>query len=459
MQKISRKTRMIIYMTIVVAVIVIGAMAVLSQRSGGESLLGEKLELGQQYLVELSYDKAVLEFTDAINIEPKSADAYIGLAEAYKGLGDTEKARETLEKGYELTGDERIKALLEELDKAEGVTAETTTAETTAAAETTTAKTTVAETTSTEITTTNETTMEETTTVDTAISESEMTSTETTADKQTIPDNVSETTSSVSDSSESEEYETIYIPSRRIVTTRSTVTEDKYTYDSYGRLIKTVGQYEDGGVFIYKYKYNDQNNVVEKKYMEEGTQYESITTYTYTYDNYGRCIKSEEKDAYDRLFIKSYKYDENNNIIEYSWDYGDGEDAGTYFCQYDINNNCLSRTQHFETVDDVVTYVYDENNDLIKKSRNGELLYSYKYTYDKNNNLIEKITYDSIVDPCEITTENYKYDKNNNLIWYKTSDGYTVEFEYISMKVPKHIIDSIREREKEEEKLNSFKSI
>jgi len=456
MPKITQKTRIIIYIAIAVAVIVIGAMAVLSQRSGGESLLGEKLELGQQYLVELSYDKAVLEFTDAINIEPKSADAYIGLAEAYKGLGDTEKARETLEKGYDLTGDERIKALLEELDKAEVVTAETTTAETTAATETITAETTVAETVSTEITTTTETT-EETTTVDTEISESEITSTETTADKQTISDNASETTSSVSDSSESEEYETIYIPSKRIVTYSSTVTEDKYTYDSYGRLIKTVGQYIEGDIFTYEYKYNDQNNIVEKKYMEEGTQYESITTYTY--DNYGRCIKSEEKDAYDRLFIKSYKYDENNNIIEYNWNYDDGEEAGTYFCQYDKNNNRLSKTQHFETVDDVFTYVYDENNDIIKKLRNGELRYSYKYTYDKNNNLTEKITYDSIVDPCEITTENYKYDKNNNLIWYKTSDGYTVEFEYISMKVPKHIIDSIREREKEEEKLNSFDGI
>ena len=155
MGKISQKTRVIIYIAIAIAVIVIGSMAVLSQKSGGESLLGEKLELGQQYLVELSYDKAVLEFTDAINIEPKSADAYIGLAEAYKGLGDTEKARKTLEKGYELTGDERIKALLEELDKAEGVTAETTTAETTAATETTT-----------EITT-EETTVPETTTVET----------------------------------------------------------------------------------------------------------------------------------------------------------------------------------------------------------------------------------------------------------------------------------------------------
>ena len=134
MSKISQKTRVIIYIAIAIAVIVIGAMAVLSQKSGGESLLGEKLELGQQYLLELSYDKAVLEFTDAINIEPKSADAYIGLAEAYKGLGDTEKARETLEKGYELTGDERIKALLEELDKAEVVTAETTTAEITTTA-------------------------------------------------------------------------------------------------------------------------------------------------------------------------------------------------------------------------------------------------------------------------------------------------------------------------------------
>ena len=101
MKKISQKTRVIIYIAVIIAIIAFGAMAVLSQRSGGESLLNEKLELGQQYLLELSYDKAVLEFTDAINIEPKNADAYIGLAEAYRGMGDHEKADEVLRLGFE----------------------------------------------------------------------------------------------------------------------------------------------------------------------------------------------------------------------------------------------------------------------------------------------------------------------------------------------------------------------
>ena len=108
MKKISQKTRVIIYVAVIIAIIAFGAMAVLSQKSGGESLLDEKLELGQQYLLELSYDKAVLEFTDAINIEPKNADAYIGLAEAYRGMGDHEKADEVLRLGFEKTGDARL---------------------------------------------------------------------------------------------------------------------------------------------------------------------------------------------------------------------------------------------------------------------------------------------------------------------------------------------------------------
>lgn len=63
-------------------------------------------------MIELSYDKTVIEFTEAIEIEPLNADAYLGLAEAYVGIGDTEKAVEVLEDGYDKTGDEHLSDLL-----------------------------------------------------------------------------------------------------------------------------------------------------------------------------------------------------------------------------------------------------------------------------------------------------------------------------------------------------------
>ena len=77
--------------------------------------IGTMISTAQQYLTEQKYEQAVAEFQKIIDIDPKNVDAYIGLAKAYIGLGDTDKAVEVLEDGYDKTGDERIKQLIEEL--------------------------------------------------------------------------------------------------------------------------------------------------------------------------------------------------------------------------------------------------------------------------------------------------------------------------------------------------------
>lgn len=106
--------RVIIYIAAAIIAVIVISVFILMSGGKGETWQ-EHYDLGQQYLVELSYDKAVLEFTDAIKIDPKNADPYIGLADAYIGLGDTAKAVETLETGLAETGDDRISKRLEEL--------------------------------------------------------------------------------------------------------------------------------------------------------------------------------------------------------------------------------------------------------------------------------------------------------------------------------------------------------
>ncbi len=69
--------------------------------------------------MEMDYEQAAVAFEQAIVIDPRSADAYLGLADAYIGLGDEEAAYTALEKGYEATGDERLKARMEEMNAAE----------------------------------------------------------------------------------------------------------------------------------------------------------------------------------------------------------------------------------------------------------------------------------------------------------------------------------------------------
>ena len=73
------------------------------------------LSTAQKYLYEQNYEQAILGYEPIINLDPKNVDAYLGLAQAYTGIGDKEKTVETLEKGFEMTGDERIKEILDKL--------------------------------------------------------------------------------------------------------------------------------------------------------------------------------------------------------------------------------------------------------------------------------------------------------------------------------------------------------
>ena len=78
----------------------------------------EQYDLGVRYLSEGNYQEAILAFTAAIEIDPKKADAYLGLADAYVAAGDTDAAKDILQKGYDVTGDEGLSARMEELELA-----------------------------------------------------------------------------------------------------------------------------------------------------------------------------------------------------------------------------------------------------------------------------------------------------------------------------------------------------
>ena len=76
----------------------------------------EQYDLGMRYLEEGSYEEAIVAFTAAIELEPNQAELYLGLAETYIAQGNFEIARDILQEGYDATGDESLKARIEELD-------------------------------------------------------------------------------------------------------------------------------------------------------------------------------------------------------------------------------------------------------------------------------------------------------------------------------------------------------
>ncbi len=107
-----------IIIIIIAAILLIGAgitaVAVVNSHSASSGVAGS-LQLAERYLNEQNYEQAVIEYQKVLEIEPMNVDAYLGIAEAYLGMGDTEKALEWLNKGLEQTGDARLSSKIEAL--------------------------------------------------------------------------------------------------------------------------------------------------------------------------------------------------------------------------------------------------------------------------------------------------------------------------------------------------------
>lgn len=107
-------------LTAVTVIILIVAVGLFSSSKGTGKNLDNYLVLGAKYLEDLDYDNAIAAYTKALEIDELSVEAYLGLADAYIGKGDVDKAIEILQKGNEKTGDERLQSKLELLKSENG---------------------------------------------------------------------------------------------------------------------------------------------------------------------------------------------------------------------------------------------------------------------------------------------------------------------------------------------------
>ncbi|MGN1120277.1 MAG: tetratricopeptide repeat protein, partial [Oscillospiraceae bacterium] len=97
------------------AVILAGGAAAVVLTNNAKSTSESVLALAQRYLSEQKYEQAVIEYQKILDIDPMNREAYLGLAQAYLGMGDTEGAIAALRRGYEATGDEGLLAKLNSL--------------------------------------------------------------------------------------------------------------------------------------------------------------------------------------------------------------------------------------------------------------------------------------------------------------------------------------------------------
>lgn len=114
----SKKPVLIVVISVIVVIAVVAAIMLIPRAASADKLT-EQLNLGEKYLSELNYEQAVIAYTEAIAIDPKNPDAYIGLAEAYLAQGEYDDALDILEQAMEELGEnEEIEELQENIEAA-----------------------------------------------------------------------------------------------------------------------------------------------------------------------------------------------------------------------------------------------------------------------------------------------------------------------------------------------------
>ena len=108
----SGRKRALIIIASVVSLLMLTAGIFLGIRFHQNSVYVEKINSGNRYYTEGDYENAVLAYQAALNTNPKSSEAYAGLARSYSAQGMDSLAIATLERGVEETGGIQLQTML-----------------------------------------------------------------------------------------------------------------------------------------------------------------------------------------------------------------------------------------------------------------------------------------------------------------------------------------------------------
>ena len=86
--------------------------------AGSKTTWQEQYDLGIKYLNAGNYEEAIIAFDIAIEIDPRLADAYIGLADVYTAQGAYDAALEILQQGMEHSEDSRLSERINQINQA-----------------------------------------------------------------------------------------------------------------------------------------------------------------------------------------------------------------------------------------------------------------------------------------------------------------------------------------------------
>ena len=175
---------------------------------------------------------------------------------------------------------------------------------------------------------------------------------------------------------------------RNLLNNSDQAVQKVYTYDSFDRVKEmTYTDLETGKVMeSYQYSYDKNSNIIEKiainNYPKEDSDKVNETK-SYTYDTLGRLTKTVTTDHSkdDKTKTVTYTYDNVGNRLK--------EDDGTTTTSYTYNGLDQLKTSTKEkrtAVDEVRQYSYDVNGNQtdVKNTKTGQ---TESYTYDAENRL------------------------------------------------------------------------
>ena len=365
------------------------------------SALLKEYDLGVRYLSEGNYEEAVISFTKAIEIDEKYADAYLGRAQAYVGLGteeDLAKAQQdyaTAADLYEEQGD---------TEKAEQVRDE---------AQTATEGNNGSEAPSPAPGTENVTAQSETYDLHDGRYYIEDFNADGVRFRGTLYDADGNTV-------RVDEYAADNVKVKETIYRDGAVWYyNVYEYDARGNLIKDsvyhipVAGMPDNGIYnpengldqIATFEYDEKNNLVcEERYDWDGSL---LFRATYEYDESGNMVKKsgfngeqgQFSDFFSMQYYSIYEYDQNGNEVKS--EYYDPDGSLNYYCtrEYDESGREI-RTNTYKPSGALNEYTiseYDAVGNAIKRIAywgDDSMNYYTVYEYDRFNSQINQHTYE-----------------------------------------------------------------
>jgi len=383
--------------------------------SGGFSAekLQKQLDLGQKNLEEMNYEEAVVAFEAAIEVDPMNVDAYLGLVEVYTRTEKFDTALEYAKKGYEATGDERLKEKIEmiesenrarelqkQLDLGQQYLGEMNYEEATAAVE--------------------------------AAIEIDSMSVDAYLDLVEIYIRAGKFDIALEYAEKG--YE---VTGDERLKEKIDMIESGNITASNGWVMKS--SYQEEGILLYyiECKYDSNGNrIVDRYYDADGTLYDY---YENKYDTVGNCIVSRHYDAGGTLLDHyEYEYDTNGNRVVEKYYI---EDVLYSENEYDTAGYCTVYRSYIDGILNFYSeYEYDTEGNCVTERHyepNG-ILYEYnEYEHDTEGKPIEDRLYDS--DGNLDGYVEYEYDTEGNYIGKSSydKDGNPTEIKYWKHIVPK----------------------